>query len=158
MLPNIQRGYLSVKRCHEDNSKGVKRLIEGGEKRFGRDFAGCRRRSACLGSGALGCSAWPPTAEVRLRFLGLTRRAKRLSEKPVSVQDAALSILKAEARSLIIISRITPHELVTRWVRTLKVGGKFTGSHESSSSTAQMRLISIESAASKDRASMRCAS
>lgn len=28
MLPNIQRGYLSVKRCHKNNSKRIKRIME----------------------------------------------------------------------------------------------------------------------------------
>ncbi|MGB4782178.1 hypothetical protein [Candidatus Methylomirabilis sp.] len=64
------------------------------------------------------------TPEVRLRFLGLTRKVEQFSEKPVSVQAAALSILKAETRPLIIMSRTAPREPVTRWANTLKVGGK----------------------------------
>lgn len=47
-----------------------------------------------------------------------------VSEKPVSVQAAALSTLKAETRPPIIMSRTAPREPVIRWAHTLKVGGK----------------------------------
>lgn len=56
------------------------------------------------------------------------------------MQAAALSILKAETRPLIIMSRTAPREPVIRWAHTLKVGGKLVRGQCSSSNADAINL------------------